>query len=289
MRYTLAGLFVASLALFASAAPQAGQATRNAAAQQLPPLSYICPMVGDEDVVEDKPGQCPKCKMELQAVRLDAKYWCPVHQGLEVHDGPGKCRRDGRELIPVTLALTWTCADAPDKPLLEPGNCSSGQARKINYALRAHGDHNPKHGGQFFMAADAWHHLEGTYPQNGLFRVWFYDNFTKPMPVKGFTGTLAIRDASDKEIASRTARARTRPHDDGSEGPGGERRLPAPRDAEDEVERQAGRTAVRLPVQRALEGAAARTGRDSSAGHDHAADDSGDSGCAGGASAGRDR
>lgn len=201
MRYTLAGLVVATLALFASAAPQAGQATRPAA-QQLPPLSYICPMVGDEDVVEDKPGQCPKCKMDLQPVRLDAKYWCPVHQGLEVHDGPGKCRRDGRELIPVTLALTWTCADAPDKPLLEPGNCSNGQPRKINYALRAHGDHNPKHGGQFFMAADAWHHLEGTYPQNGLFRVWFYDNFTKPLPVKGFTGTLAIRDASDKEVAS---------------------------------------------------------------------------------------
>jgi hypothetical protein len=202
MRYRFAGLSVVALALLFSAAPQAGQASRSAAAQKLPPLSYVCTMAGDEDVVEDKPGDCPKCKMTLVPVRLDAKYWCPVHQGLEVADGPGKCRRDGRELIPVTVALTWTCADAPDKALLEPGTCANGQPRTINYALRAHGDHNPKHGGQFFMAADAWHHLEGTYPQNGLFRAYFYNNFTKPLEAKGFKATLVVRDQADKEVAS---------------------------------------------------------------------------------------
>src|SRR3954470_10525757 len=146
MRYTFAGVAVVALALAFSAAPSAGQAVRSAAAaQKLPPLSYVCPMPQDADVVEDKPGKCPKCGMELQPIRLDSKWWCPVHQALEVHDGPGKCRRDGRDLVQVTLAEFWSCADAPDKKLLEPGSCGDGSARTISYELRAHGDHNPRH------------------------------------------------------------------------------------------------------------------------------------------------
>jgi hypothetical protein len=161
-------------------------------------------MPGDEAVLEDKPGLCPNptCRMELTAVRLDAKWWCPTHQTLEVRDGPGKCRRDGKELVPVTLSLSWTCADQADVRLLEPGACADGSARRIHYQLRAHGDHNPRHGGQFFMASDAWHHLEGTYPQPGLFRVFFYDNFTKPLNANAFSGRVVLRDSTDKEIAS---------------------------------------------------------------------------------------
>ena len=218
MRNRIAGLAVVALTLLVSATPNAGQArpgttaARPAAAQakpaaapaqKLPPLSYICTMPGDEDVLEDKPGSCPKCKMDLVAVRLDAKWWCPVHQANEVYDGPGKCRRDGRDLVQVTLSESWTCADT-DKKFLEPGKCGDGSARKIAYELRAHGDHNPRHGGQFFMASDAWHHIEGTYPQNGLVRVFFYDNFTKPFALrgKGITGSVVVRDAKDNEVAT---------------------------------------------------------------------------------------
>jgi hypothetical protein len=204
MRYRFAGLAVVALALTFSAAPQAGQATRTAAAQKLPPLSYVCPMPADAEVIEDKPGTCPKCGMKLEPVRLDAKWWCPVHQANEVYDGPGKCRRDGRDLVQVTVSEFWTCADAPDKKMMEPGTCGDGVARKIGYELRAHGDHNPRHGGQFFMATDAWHHIEATYPQTGLFRVFFYDNFTKPLALPGqnISGSVVIRDAKDKEIGS---------------------------------------------------------------------------------------
>jgi hypothetical protein len=185
-----------------AAGAQARPAQPAAGAKELPPLSYVCTMPGDEDVIDDKPGNCPKCKMALVPIRLDAKWWCPVHQSLEVHDGPGKCRRDGRDLVQVTVSESWTCNDAPDTKHLEPGTCADGSPRRIKYEVRAHGDHNPRHGGQFFMATDAWHHIEGTYPQAGLFRVYFYDNFTKPLEPKGFGGSIVVRDAADKAIAT---------------------------------------------------------------------------------------
>jgi len=211
MRDQVAAPAIVILALVFSPAPQVGQARRTAASLQLPPLSYVCPMAGDEEVIDDEPGSCAKCKMALVPVRLDSKWWCPVHQALAVHDRPGKCRRDGRELVQVTVSTFWSCEDTPDRRNLEPGRCANGSARKIGYEARAHGDHNPRHGGQFFMAADAWHHIEGTYPQDGLFRVFFYDNFTRPFPAKGFTGSVVIRDKRDNEVASvRLAMGRNR-------------------------------------------------------------------------------
>jgi hypothetical protein len=197
MRYTLAVLVMVLLGTMASA-QQAGKA----ASSTLPPLAYVCTMPGDEAVLDDTPGKCPNCGMELVPIRLDSKWWCPVHQANEVSDGPGKCRRDGRDLVQVTLSEFWTCTDKPGEKMLEPGACTSGQPRKIGYEVRAHGDHNPKHGGQFFMGADQWHHVEGAYPSAGLFRVYFYDNFTKPMSAKEFSGSVVILDKANKEIAS---------------------------------------------------------------------------------------
>ncbi|MDR1988644.1 MAG: hypothetical protein LBQ09_00265 [Acidobacteriaceae bacterium] len=201
MRHRLFGLVVvAGLALAGySPAVVAQQAAPSGAAAKLPPLLYTCPM--DTDVLEEKPGACPICKMDLVPIRIDAKWWCPTHTKLEVHDGPGKCRRDGKDLIPVTLSISWTCPGSDNK-LLDPGKCPDGSARRIDYELRAHGDHNPRHGGQFFMAEDQWHHIEGTYPSAGLFRVYFYDNFTKPLNAKEFSGAFVILDQAYKEIAS---------------------------------------------------------------------------------------
>lgn len=141
----------------------------------LPPIVYVYPMVGDEEVLEDKAGSCPKCRMTLKAVRLVAKYSCPIHPTQQVEDGPGRCRIDGRDLVPVTLSMIWGCSGL-EQDFLEPGVCADGKARRARYEVRAHGDHNPRHGGQFFMAQDAWHHLEGTLQPGGVFRLFFYDN-----------------------------------------------------------------------------------------------------------------
>lgn len=203
MRCELAALVLLVVGTVAAtpATPIAQQAAA-ATQQKLPPLSYVCPMPGDEDVIDDKPGDCPKCKMSLVPIRLDAKYSCPVHSTQEVKDGPGKCRFDGRELVPVTLSVFWTCpGDATH--LMEPGACASGQPRRVGYEVRAHGDHNPRHGGQFFMAQDAWHHIEATIQPGQLFRVFFYDNFTKPIAAKDFQARVVTKEAWDP-IAKKT-------------------------------------------------------------------------------------
>jgi hypothetical protein len=169
-------LLVGLIAL--TAAPAARQPAAKPAA--LPPISYVCPMAGDEDVIEDQPGTCRKCGMQLEPVRLDSAWTCPVHAAV-VKEGPGKCPLDGRDLVQVTMSVSWSCPNAKTESVT-PGTCPDGSPMAKKFAPRAHGNHNPQHGGLFFMAPDNWHHLEGTYPSAGVFRVYLYDDFTKPLP-----------------------------------------------------------------------------------------------------------
>jgi hypothetical protein len=151
---------------------------------ELPPLSYVCPMAGDEDVVEDSLGKCRKCGMTLVPTRLDSVWTCATRPLLVVADKPGKCPVDGTPLVRVTAAVSWGCNDNTAITALEPGTCPDGSSMIKKYAARAHGNHNPQHGGQFFMAPDSWHHIEGTYLPTGVFRMHLYDDYTKPLALK---------------------------------------------------------------------------------------------------------
>jgi len=80
---------------------------------------YTCPM--HPDVISDKPGQCPKCGMNLVLMKAPPtttnsvapktespttapaakqQYFCPMHPEV-VSDEPGKCPKCGMDLVPL--------------------------------------------------------------------------------------------------------------------------------------------------------------------------------------------
>jgi hypothetical protein len=189
-------LFALTLASSLAAAPQTPKAAApRAQSDALPPMSWTCPM--HPDILEDKKGTCPICKMDLVPVRLDSVWSCPVHSVI-AESKPGKCPIDKRDLIQVTVAVSWTCPGATTEST-EPGVCPDGSPMARKVTPRAHGNHNPQHGGQFFMASDNWHHLEGTYLPSGVFRMHLYDDYTRPLAVKdvrAVTASVVTKDAA---------------------------------------------------------------------------------------------
>ncbi len=63
----------------------------------------------------------------------------------------------------------------------------------------AHMDHSPLHGGQFFMAMNNYHHLEGALPAQGEFRLYVYDDFKKPVDPRNFASEAIFESWNEEK------------------------------------------------------------------------------------------
>jgi hypothetical protein len=165
----------------------------SAVTAPLPPVSWTCLM--HPEVVDDHAGACPICKMTLVPVRLELVWACQLHLDITRHE-PGTCRICGRQLVKIIKALSFTCPVHPKVNEINPGKCPFDRRTLVpRYALRPHGDHNPKHGGNFIMAPNNWH-FEATHPAADVFRLYVYDDYSRPFVPKGFIGRIVAGDQS---------------------------------------------------------------------------------------------
>ena len=47
------------------------------------------------------------------------------------------------------------------------------------------------------MAPDSFHHIEGTYPEDRIFRLYATDNYREPVDVSAWSGRVVLEEAYD--------------------------------------------------------------------------------------------
>jgi len=103
-----------------------------------------------------------------------ARAYCPMYDG-----GSNWVQADGPLRNPYYGSTMLTCG-------------------VIDAAPGAHMDHSPRHDGTVFMAPDSFHHIEGTYPEPGVFRLYATNNFREPVDVTLWMGRTVLEEEYDE-------------------------------------------------------------------------------------------
>jgi hypothetical protein len=158
---------------------------------------WTCPE--HREVTSMEEGRCPICAKDLIPALVREAWSCPVHT-VVAEPAAGKCPICGRALYPISREVSFSCPMHAEVREIEPGSCPVCRMALVpSDRARPHQDHNPKRGGAFFMAPDAWHHLEGVYPEEGIFRVYLYDNFSRPLSAAPFEARAVLEESYDAE------------------------------------------------------------------------------------------
>ncbi len=111
------------------------------------------------------------------------------------------------EAVTPTTVASYSCPMRceSNRAYAVPGRCPVC-GMKLSHQ-KSHQDHDPRHGGQFFMAPDQTHHLEGALSPDGQFKLYFYDEFTRPISPAGFriTSAWARTSAAAQALSLRLA------------------------------------------------------------------------------------
>ena len=171
------------------------------------PLKWLCALYGSALIVvlATLNGSPDVLQAQAPEPQTENVWSCPVH-AIVNQENPGKCPICRRELVPVTATVTWTCADHPEIDRPARGRCADGSPMEPRYTQSTHANHNPRHGGLFFMAPDLWHHLEGAYLGDVL-RIYLYDDYTKPLAPglrASVAGRIVTRETFDPKTHTTT-------------------------------------------------------------------------------------
>ena len=117
----------------------------------------------------------------------------------------GRIYRARYQIAPDESQQVYVCSMGceKDKVYYKPGKCPICGMKLVKPGI-AHSDHNPNHGGVLFMAPNRWHHLEGVLVSVREFRLYLYNNYTKPISaarfVEGSYAEVLRLDKNNEEI-----------------------------------------------------------------------------------------
>src|SRR5262249_1388397 len=121
-------------------------------------------------------GRPPKETQQAPAT-AEKVYECPMHPDVR-QSTPGKCPKCGMQLLEVVPAAPASGRD---------GHSGHGYAGSDAGPPT---DHSPKHGGMLGMQGDR--HVELVERRGGEIEVYVYDAWTRPIDLKGASGTVTL-------------------------------------------------------------------------------------------------